>query len=621
MNTVKNWPSEKYIAIAWAWLILISLLTLLKIAPEGLNADILMNSVMSLQNLTLYYWGQNRLLNILPLMVSFIKDPALNLTALLALSAVSFYGFLYILTIAASVLIIKKNNRALVLHVFVISSCAFIFIFSPHAISEITIGHIEYSFPSLLLVYASLKIFRRGIGVEGWLQLIIPVFALGLAIGINPSTIIPAFFISFSIAVYKKRFELNAKLFLLVSIASFIIWDFISKSYGGFSYNQFEVEILNTGLYKVLIGLLDVINLPILLIIIISIAIAKVAHQIFQNQNEADSQPIIRYATKIVIIFVISWFLLFASSRWVEMNGYAWRYFVYVINVIIFIFMLNLFDWLRVFEIKYSNILAGLIAIISIVFLTPDVDRVKFESYKVFQRVNELTEEGSSLYAGDYWLVWPSVLRDMMIGYEAYGLTFRGDANKNAARDYMLKIIKEKGRAKVYCLDESIPRCTSQVNDVAGPLYAVDASLIKDKVSLVEFVENASFLEFKGADFLSLPSQIGIVNGLERRSQSSAGFMIYGPYVPIKPGKYFLSVLGSSAQLKDAYIDVVSDRGAKVYAKIALKDKRDDYLARNVEIDLAGVINDLEVRVWVGENDEIKLYGYSLKPFEIGCIK
>jgi hypothetical protein len=618
---VKNWRGKKYTAFALVWLLLISLLTLLKIAPDGLNADILMNSVMSLQNLTLYYWGQNRLLNILPLIVSIIKDPALNLVALLVLSALSFYGFLYILAVAASVLIIKKNNSVHVFHVFLISSCVFILVLSPHAISEITIGHIEYSFPSLLLVYASLKIFKRRIGVEGWPQLIMPVFALGLAIGINPSTVIPAFFISFSIAVYKKRFELNAKLFLLTALASFVVWDFISKSYGSLPYNKFQIEMLNSGLYKVLIGLLGVVDLPMLSIIIISFLIAKVIRQIIWRPNEAHFEPILGYVTSIVIIFAIAWLLLFASSGWVEMNGYAWRYFVYIINAIIFLFMLHLFDWFESCDIKFSKILAGLIATISIVSLAPDGDRVKFASYKVFQRVNELTEGGSSLYAGDYWVVWPSVLRDMMIGYEAYGLTFRGNANKNAARDYMLKIIKEKGRAKVYCLDDSIPRCISQVNDVAGPLYAVDASLIKDKVNLVEFVENASFLEFKGADFLSLPSQIGIVNGLERRSQSSAGFMIYGPYVPIKSGKYFLSVLGSSSQLKDAYIDVVSDRGAKVYAKIALKDKRDDYLARNVEIDLSGVINDLEVRVWVGENDEIKLYGYSLKPFEIGYIK
>ena len=121
---MKYFSSEKYTALVWVWLLLISAFTVLKIAPDGLNADILINSVMSLQNLTLYYWGQNRLLNVLPLAVLLVKNPTLNLSAILVLTSISFYGLLYLLSRAAVTLIGVENKNTIVFKVFLITSSA-----------------------------------------------------------------------------------------------------------------------------------------------------------------------------------------------------------------------------------------------------------------------------------------------------------------------------------------------------------------------------------------------------------------------------------------------------------------------------------------------------------------
>lgn len=154
LSTQSRGFQKKYTALAWVWLFLVSALTVIKVAPESLNADMLLNSVMSLQKLTLYYWGQNRLLNVLPLSVSLIKNPSLNLASILILTSISFYGLLYLISRAAVMLLVAKKESGVTLKVFVIISSAFVFIFTPHAVSEITIGHIEYSLPCLLLVYA-----------------------------------------------------------------------------------------------------------------------------------------------------------------------------------------------------------------------------------------------------------------------------------------------------------------------------------------------------------------------------------------------------------------------------------------------------------------------------------
>jgi hypothetical protein len=112
---------------------------------------------------------------------------------------------------------------------------------------------------------------------------------------------------------------------------------------------------------------------------------------------------------------------------------------------------------------------------------------ILFSEYKIFQKVNSLTEPGSNLYAGDYWVVWPSVLRDMMKGHEAYGLTFRGDANKSSAGEYVRKRINENGSVSVFCLNDNEENCINQVNSVVGPIRPISTIQISDNVHKIEF--------------------------------------------------------------------------------------------------------------------------------------
>lgn len=501
---------NKYSLLALVWVLIISALTIIKVAPENLNADILINSVMSLQKLTLYYWGQNRLLNILPLTTSLVKNPSLNLSVVLMLTSMSFYILLYFISRAAVVLIKKKDEGELSFKVFLITSSVFVFIFTPHAISEMTIGHIEYSFPALLLVFASLKLFLRQDDTEKWRSLSLPVAAIILAIGLNPSTLIPAFFISMATAFKQKKIRLNTIVLLMASGLAFFVWSFVSKQYGSFTYNKFSLEIFYSGVQKVAGNLLSTVNLPILLLLLAFILLGKIVFNVYVNNKSSDCRSIISYSTNAVILFSIGWLLLFSSSRWVEMNQFAWRYFIYIFFALIFLCSVYLSSFLNRLSARKSMIFAGATAFAATLFLASPFARLTFDEYKVFQRVNALTEPGGRLYSGDYWVVWPSVMRDMMHGYETYGLAYRGEANKEAAKKYISGKITENGNVFVFCLNDTIQNCVSLVNSIAGPLYAVGSTQPEKDVYLIEFVRQVPQLEFKGADFLNLPSQVGI---------------------------------------------------------------------------------------------------------------
>ena len=487
---MKVFDVQKTTYMALAWMLIISMLTVVKAAPDDLNADTIMHSVMSLQNLTMYYWGQNRLLNALPFAATLVKNPTLNLAVILMLASISLYGLLYLLSRSSAILLGLENVEEISLKVFLITSSAFVFIFSSHALYEIAIGHIEYSFPSLLLVFSVLKIYSKANVGGGWRRLILPLAAIILAIGLNPSTVIPVFFITVAIAFYKKSFRSNELLLLLASGVAFFAWDFVSKQYGNLPYHEFRLEILYSGLQKVIEGLLSTLNLSIIFIFIAIISIRQIVFRVYKiSKNYEPHFMIASYVTNAAVLFSIAWIFLFSSSRWVAMNQYEWRYFIYVIFALIFLCTLHLTLFLRNKNDKKSQALTGVAAFSALIFLVIPIPKLDFSDYKIFQRVNELTEPGSRLYSGDYWMVWPSVLRDMMKGYEAYGLTHRGEANKEAAREFVLRAIKENGRASVHCLNDTIQNCISQVNSTAGPLHVVGSSDIKAGVSLVNFVD------------------------------------------------------------------------------------------------------------------------------------
>jgi len=257
--------------------------------------------------------------------------------------------------------------------------------------------------------------------------------------------------------------------------------------------------------------------------------------------------------------------------------------------------------------------LAGLLAFVttSNMASTITASAISFNDFNVFKRVDALANPRHHLYAGDYWVVWPSVLRDMMHGHDAYGLTVRGEANGKAAREYILGVIRDHGNAEVYCLMDTVENCIINTNSIAGPLHAISSSFIKEGVYVIRFSEHAPFLDFKGDAFLGLPSVVGDVEGGGGvTTRFHAGLLIYGPYAPFKSGRYLLSLLGSIRQSNGAYIDVVSEGGNKVYGKFELVEGGgSDYL-----IDLPENVDDLEVRVWVEAEDDITLFGYTLMP-------
>lgn len=94
-------------------------------------------------------------------------------------------------------------------------------------------------------------------------------------------------------------------------------------------------------------------------------------------------------------------------------------------------------------------------------------------------------------------------------------------------------------------------------------------------------------------------------------ASGSAGILMFGPYVPLGPGKYSLLLQGSS---KTPFtVDVATDAGAKTITKMdfANSDSADGSLAK-VDFELAQAVEAIEFRVFVQEGSDTKVTSYKV---------
>ncbi len=115
----------------------------------------------------------------------------------------------------------------------------------------------------------------------------------------------------------------------------------------------------------------------------------------------------------------------------------------------------------------------------------------------------------------------------------------------------------------------------------------------------------------------SMPSQVGVLDGKYLRSDQKKGFLQFGPYAALNPGTYHLSVHGLMQENPGAWVDVVAKKGTVQYAKFPLQaiGNSDGVLSQGL-VELDEPVADIEVRVYVTEQDRVQLEGYSLVPVD-----
>lgn len=116
--------------------------------------------------------------------------------------------------------------------------------------------------------------------------------------------------------------------------------------------------------------------------------------------------------------------------------------------------------------------------------------------------------------------------------------------------------------------------------------------------------------------FSSVISQVAFVDGRTLRSTGMAGFLLYGPYVHMNAGCYYLTITGTQYSGSTAWVDVVSSGGTIQHLRLEVLPGSEEQHENLVEgsFFLSGPVDDLEVRIFVEKEDVVEVQGFEMHP-------
>jgi len=111
-------------------------------------------------------------------------------------------------------------------------------------------------------------------------------------------------------------------------------------------------------------------------------------------------------------------------------------------------------------------------------------------------------------------------------------------------------------------------------------------------------------------------SQAGVVNRGKLVTSGQAGFLHFGPYKNLNSGLYHLTVRGTLSKADAAWVDVVSQRGNLNHGKFLIENfpSAGEGLLISAPVHLQEDVRDIEIRIYVGADDQLAISGYEMRP-------
>ena len=433
--------------------------------PWAQNADDLMPTIVSLQKLTVYFWGQNRFANLLPMLTTWIRSPEQNAEAQLLLRVV--FG----LMAPAFFCGLFFQRWVDVWRATLAADCLVLIAASPAFLHETYIVATPYGTALACAALAMALLDRKNADLTGW--------RLALAEVAGAALLLAAYLVNFSLwmtsipllgmlAVLapspgRRRFlMLNILMALFGLLAPMVLapayFTRLSTVPPLSGFAPFAAQVwASTGW------------------VFLGCAVVPVLAGLGLTQGR-ERWRLARFAG-VTLAACVALFSAAASSTHVALNDYHMRYFVPALIALMAVGGAGGWQALRARH-QGARVLALTVALMlgSVRLLALDgstADIIKPDeagsARVVAARVTSLRLDGIE---GNYWHVWPAVFAAEQMrhdlgatGSDIMGITQRGEAR----RDTFLARLSAKGRLRLACIDFPVERCLEEVNIVMNP--------------------------------------------------------------------------------------------------------------------------------------------------------
>jgi len=463
----------------------LSVLTVLRYTADNLHADGVMQSVMSLQGVELFFWGQNRFLSVVPLLASPITDPDANLFACLLLNALSFHALLLLLAWMGAHVVTGRRTWPDVLMLFLLLAATTHLVVTPYQIYTAALDSQPYSL-SWLLMLGGFLLWKRS---PGWAWGVAAA-ATGLAAGLNQSVVFGAAFLALIEAVRRRQWR-RWLLFGSVWIGWLAVWFVLAARFGrtdavaagmSTSYYGFDPDRFLEGLGESIRAVIGSFSTGWL------IGGAAAAVLSLTLLNQARRRALLpRFG--LLVLFSAGYLIVFAGNPWIAANNYPARYYFPVLLGVVVSLAAPIAAAMsaavrrraehpagqpnrRVTPTVVATTVAGALAAAAIAGpLTVPARSWIFQDVRPTAQFALATD--ASFVAGDYWVVWPLTDRLLAAGRPALAANYKagGDPSRYGHRMDDLRRVGATPRA--LCLNDSADSCAAQLDRWTRPGWRV----------------------------------------------------------------------------------------------------------------------------------------------------
>lgn len=433
------------------------------------NADALVPALISTQRLTFFYWGQDRLASLVPLLASPVGDEIRNFYVQSALLGAAFFT-LVMLFVRFHLRLARPASSpwlvplgALVAGLLVVALVdpitGYTFVFEqPYALSSV-----------LFLVGTRATVADR-----------VPVWACGVALVVVAALVNP-----FVVALCPVAFVLvdgeagnrRAVRAIVIAVGALVVamlasrWfhDGPSQSdlYRDFSIRR-AIDELPTAVRQIAVSVRFV---PAALVVIAGVALLIA--------RRATLPPRLRRAYVGAPVFGIVWLVVFSGNRWVEINLVLPRYFFPLYGAMLLVIAGAVAEVVAIADERLADggvrppartaVTAGAYAVAAVAALV-GVERAG--TVPVLDEAGPVVELARSgdvqLVAGTYWDVWPAVVRGRAEGLELLGVTERSIATRAEILSVVDRELAAAGHVELVCVDDDHQICLNWLSAVTG---------------------------------------------------------------------------------------------------------------------------------------------------------
>ena len=457
--------------------VVLSVFTVLRYTVDFLQADGVLQSVMSIQSVDLFFWGQNRFAAFVSLLASPIGDPSTNLFACLLINALSFHLLLLVLAWMGVRVLTNSRSAAATGIAFLVLCATAHTLLLPGRVHIMALESQPYSM-SWVFTLGAFMLWKR----REWWAFAVAVGMAGAAIGLNPTTVVGAAFLAVIELVRRRRWW-RWMVFVVAWALWLAVWQWLSARYGGrstpapepslpyftFSLGQFAANMTVSAK-----TILESFRGARLVVLVVLACLALVA-------LDADRRAALVRRFALATVFVVGYWTLFTGNAYVALSGYTFRYFypvlMFVVVCVAAPLTAVLAGWPATLALPerwrdrvaprtaslraVSTVIAVLATAVALAgpLRSPDTAPVLTETKATARYA---IDHQARFISGYYWDMWPTLWEGLKSGRDVLfvtGLKSGGDpaGYRDAFRE---ELAKGPGYPRAMCVNLPVSECT-----------------------------------------------------------------------------------------------------------------------------------------------------------------